>query len=81
MDEIDWFSRISDGKTVLWMAGATTFLWHATADGVVAVCSSAIRVDRQRDPYPSTIDRSCDTMTCTSCAGLVKRLRMCWSES
>lgn len=73
-DEIDWYSRISDGKTVLWMMGKTTYLYHGTVDGEVAVCSSAIEVDRERDEYPSTIDRSHNTMTCDRCAALVKRI-------
>lgn len=75
-DEIDWFERISDGKTVLWLAGASTFMWHATADGEAAVCSTAIPVDRHRDPYPGVVDRSHDVMTCERCAGLVRRIRM-----
>lgn len=75
-DEIDWFDRISDGKTALWMAGATTWLFHATVDGKVAVCSNRILVDRERDLYPRIADRSNDLMTCESCAKLVKRRRM-----
>lgn len=76
-DEIDWFERLSDSKPVLWMAAAseTSFLWHATADGLVAVCSSRIAIDRHRDPHPGTVDRSNDTMSCERCQGLVKRIK------
>ncbi len=75
-DEIDWFKRISDGKTVLWMASTTGFLWHATANGALAICSSAIAIDRCRNPYPGVSDRSADAMTCERCAGLTVRIRM-----
>jgi hypothetical protein len=75
-DEVDWFERCFDGKTVLWMCGATSYLWHATVDGAVAVCSSAIRIDRERNPYPHTADRSSDTMTCDRCAERVRRIKM-----
>ena len=78
-DEIDWFNRISDGKTILWMAGAS-YLWHATTNGEVAVCSSSVRVYRDlnpdRDQFPSTQDRSNDLMTCERCQGLVRRIKM-----
>lgn len=75
-DEIDWYERISDGKTVLWMCGAGTYVYHGTVDGKVAVCSSSIGVDRDRDPYPNTVDRSRDTMTCDRCAEFVRRIPM-----
>lgn len=75
-DEVDWFSLISDGRTVLWMCGATTYLYHATADGKVAVCSSRIPIDREREPYPGTTDRSRDLMTCDHCASMVRRTKM-----
>jgi hypothetical protein len=77
-DEIDWFERISDGKTVLWLCGAgdNAFIWHGTVDGEVAACSSTIKVDRERNPYPHTGDRSRDTMTCDRCASLVRRIPM-----
>lgn len=77
-DETDWFNRRSDGKTVLWMAAAseTSYLYHATADGLVAVCSSLIAIDRERDPSPGTVDRSQDTMSCLRCQSLVRRIPM-----
>lgn len=82
-DEIDWFERVSDGKTVLWMCSKETgvrrgsgYLWHATVDGKTAVCSKLIEIDRERDPYPHTVDRSADTMTCDRCATLVRRIPM-----
>ena len=75
-DEIDWFERISDGKTALWMSGGPALLWHATVDGKVAVCSSKIAVYRERNPYPNTVDRSSDLMTCERCADLVRRIPM-----
>lgn len=76
-DEIDWFYRVSDDKTVLWMAsGGHSCLWHATTDGVLAVCSSEIHIHRSRDPYPSVVDRSADAMTCLRCATMVRRVRM-----
>ena len=89
-DEIDWFDRIRDGKPALWMCGELTeasqqrksggpragYLWHATCDGKVAVCSPKIAVDRDRNPYPHTYDRSCDTMTCENCTRLVRRTKM-----
>jgi len=76
LDEEALFVRISDGASVVWKNGAPRggYLWHATVDGLHAVCSSAVIVGDE-DPYPSTPDRSDDMMTCNSCAGLVKRVR------
>lgn len=74
-DETRRFARIADGAAVRWHCSTTRYLWHASADDRVAVCSSAVTVDPLRDPFPHTYDRSNDTMTCDRCAGLVRHVR------
>lgn len=75
-DEIDWFYRRADRATVLWMASTKSYLWHATADGVLSVCTPHVAMDRERNPAPGTQDRSNDTMTCERCQDLVCRIPM-----
>jgi hypothetical protein len=72
-DELQLFVRIKDGASVVWRAAASC-LFHATMDGLHAVCSSRVVVSDE-DPYPGTVDRSHDLMTCKRCASLVKRCR------
>lgn len=69
------FVRLDTGATVIWLAGASENLGHATEDGIHAVCSRALLVSPDRDPSPSTYDRSNDLMTCDRCAERVRRLK------
>jgi hypothetical protein len=70
-DERATFVVRKTGETCVWK-GSRGFLWHATVDGLRAVCSRAI-VLVEDDPYPSTVDRSNDTMTCKRCQDMVTR--------
>jgi hypothetical protein len=75
-DELVTFVRLDTRETVVWVAGQNEgCIWHATSDGLAAVCSKAILVDPNHDPYPSTVDRSNDLMTCVRCAERVARLK------
>jgi hypothetical protein len=75
IDELQTFARIDTGETVVWAAKRNGYLWHATADGIHAVCSATVVVDLGHDPYPSTFDRSSDLMTCIRCQERVRRVR------
>jgi len=66
-DELVVFIRLDTRETVVWAAKKDGYLWHATADGVHAVCNVQIIVDVDFDPSPGTVDRSRDTMTCVRC--------------
>lgn len=70
-DERKTFVVTATGESCVWKA-SKKLLWHATVDGLRAVCSRAI-VLTDDDPYPSTVDRSNDSMTCERCEGLVTR--------
>jgi len=70
-DETKTFAVTATGESCVWKA-SRNFLWHATVDGLHAVCSRAI-VLIEDDVYPSTADRSNDTMTCERCQDLVTR--------
>ncbi len=70
-DERKTFVVTSTGETCVWK-GSRNCLWHATVDGLHAVCSRAI-VLVEDDHYPSTVDRSNDMMTCERCQDLVTR--------
>lgn len=75
-DELATFILIRTRETVVWAAGRNEgCIWHATVNGLHAVCSRAIIVDIDWNPYPSTVDRSNDLMTCDRCAGLVARVK------
>ena len=66
-DETKTFVRIDTRQTVVWAARKDGWLWHATSDGIHAVCRSDVIVDLDHDPFPSTVDRSDDLMTCVRC--------------
>jgi hypothetical protein len=66
-DETVVYIRLDTRETVVWAAKADGYLWHATADGIHAVCHVAIIVDLKYDPDPSTVDRANDTMSCVRC--------------
>ena len=73
-DERDTFVVIATGQTCVWRAADKGCIWHATVDGLAPVCRSRI-VLGDNDPYPSTVDRADDMMTCMRCAELVRRVR------
>lgn len=73
-DELAHFVRISDGMSVIWLFSVESHLCHASADNLHAVCRSDLVVSDSFDPYPSTVDRSNDLMTCIRCQGLVRRV-------
>jgi hypothetical protein len=73
-DEHAVFVRTDTGETVIWVAKRNGYLWHATGDKIHAVCSASVLVDLVHDPYPSTVDRSSDLMTCLRCQERVRRV-------
>lgn len=70
-DEQRTFVVTVTGETCVWKASRSC-LWHATVDGLRAVCSRAVALVED-DPYPSTVDRSNDLMTCRHCQDRVTR--------
>jgi hypothetical protein len=66
-DELVVYIRLDTRETVVWAAKAGGYLWHATADGIHAVCNPRYIVDLDHDPFPSTVDRADDIMTCVHC--------------
>jgi len=72
-DELATFERISDDASVVWASSKTAYLFHATVDGITAVCNKKRLVDLDREIYPSTIDRSNDMMTCVLCQERVRK--------
>jgi len=74
-DQIDRFVVIGTGETCVW-GESRSGLWHATVDGLHAVCSSTVVVELDlNDSGWSPFDRSNDTMTCENCADRVRRVR------
>jgi hypothetical protein len=75
-DELETFIRLDTRHTIVWAAGRNEgCIWHATEDGIYAICSRKIVVDLDADPYPSTVDRSNDLMTCVRCQDHTARVR------
>jgi len=75
-DLIDAFVRMSDGAIVKWYEARKSFLFHASADNVTAVCNSLVRViTRGRPNVWDVEDRSNDIMSCRKCQELVRRAR------
>jgi len=70
-DENVVFIRLDTREVVVWVARANGWLWHATSDGVHAVCNVRTFVDVAYNPWPTTVDRSNDIMTCVHCQGKV----------
>jgi hypothetical protein len=66
-DELVVYIHLRTRQTVVWAATRKGWLWHATTDGIHAVCKSSIVVDLNHDPWPSTVDRARDLMTCVRC--------------
>jgi hypothetical protein len=58
--------------TVVWNYSPTSFLYHATRDGLKAVCG-AQTVLQEEEPGMGAFDRSKNVMTCRKCTGLVAR--------
>lgn len=68
LDEINWYWQTTTRRTVLWMSGRESNLWHATADGEVSICSRRILINRtQFAQCPRCEDRSQCVMACTTC--------------
>lgn len=58
--------------TVVWNYSPKSFIYHATANGLKAVCG-AQTVLQEEEPGIGAFDRSKNVMTCQKCAGLVAR--------
>lgn len=69
-DERKLFVVIATGDSCVWKAPKST-LWHATVDGIHAVCSRAVIVTDE-DPFPSEVDRSTSLMACKNCQERVR---------
>jgi len=69
-DERKRFVVIATDESCIWKAAKST-LWHATVDGIHAVCSPAVIVTDD-DAWPSEVDRSDSLMTCKNCQERVR---------
>jgi hypothetical protein len=70
-DQFHTYIAIATGQTVIWLV-SSSYLYHATVDGLRALCNRAILV---RENASVLEDRSNSTMTCHKCAGRVRRVR------
>ena len=70
-DELVVYIRLDTRETVVWAAKRNGCIWHATSNGLRAVCNPSIAIDLKYDAAPSTVDRANDLMSCKSCQELV----------
>jgi hypothetical protein len=60
------------GVTVVWNYAPSSYIYHATTNGLRAVCGARV-VLQEEEPGVGAFDRSKNVMTCQKCAGLVAR--------
>lgn len=72
-DQRDTFVCLADGATAIWAYSPTSFLYHATVNGLQPVCGSQTVLETE-EPGLLTYDRSDDTMTCRRCMDQVRRV-------
>lgn len=73
-DQLTSYVLIADPAIqVTWKIGKTSWLYHATANGRIAVCNGYLDLSDD-DPYQDE-DRSNCIMTCNMCAERVRRSR------
>jgi hypothetical protein len=67
------FIHIASGQPAVWMAHPSC-LYHASTDGVVAVCNSKLTLTT-KNPYDHVLDASTDVMACERCCERVRAVR------
>jgi hypothetical protein len=72
-DQLHAFVVIATGQTAVWMV-SRNYLFHASVDGLRAVCNRAILVHGSDFGDGWGEDRSKSTLTCAGCAERVRRL-------
>lgn len=72
-DQIDQFVSLYDKRPVEWLEARGSRMFHASANGITALCRFNIKVCKSNTI--SSHDRSSDVYTCQKCQELVRRVR------